>query len=135
MGLVGKQVVGMADGEDKAGNAVDKPRTCGRVMLIDDHVIVRAGLRGLLSTNGYDVVAEAEDLGVILDVSGLNERVEIILLDLNLQTSSGIRTLEIAKSMFDKPAIIVYSALDDMETIARAYHIGVDGYIPKARYG
>ena len=110
-------------------------RTRGRIILIDDHAIVRAGLRDVLRPSGHNIVAEYSDLEEIHDAKGLNERVDIILLDLNLQTTRGIRTLEIAKSMFDKPAIIVYSALDDMETIARAYHMGVDGYIPKAGYG
>jgi|GEM_PF-821731 len=116
--------------EDKTAS-----RAKGNIMLVDDHAIVRAGLRGLLMSSGYEVVSEAEDLGVILDVEGLNERVDVIILDLNLQSTSGLHTLEQARAMFPDTSIIVYSAIDELEQIASAYHMGVNGYIPKAGCG
>ncbi|MEO1367876.1 MAG: response regulator transcription factor [Acidobacteriota bacterium] len=102
-----------------------------RVLLVDDHALVRRGLAALLEVDGgYEVVAEAgngaEALGLITDA-----RPDVVLLDLSMPELDGLETLRRLRSLRPKPKVLVVSMYDDVQFIARALEGGADGYLLK----
>ncbi|MEM8961736.1 MAG: response regulator transcription factor [Acidobacteriota bacterium] len=102
-----------------------------RVVLVDDHAIVRRGLAALLDIDGsYEVVAEADDgeqALVVLD----RLTVEIIVLDLSMPGLDGLETLRRIRKQDGDLAVLVLSMYDDAQFIARALEYGASGYLLK----
>ena len=101
-----------------------------RVLLVDDHVIVRAGLRNLLSTMSDTQISEAAT-GRDALLRLRQDRPHLILLDLNLP---GIGGLELLRRMLleDKAArILVLSMHAEPLYAARAMELGARGYLSK----
>ena len=105
-----------------------------RILLIDDHPIVRAGVRMLLEKKpGYTVVAEAECKQQAIDAAG-RERPDIILLDVGLGAESGLDFLaELIKVTENQSRVLLLTASCDTETHARAVRIGALGVVTKER--
>ncbi|MDN5344202.1 MAG: two-component system, NarL family, response regulator NreC [Clostridia bacterium] len=103
-----------------------------RVMLVDDHVVVREGLRALLAREqDIEVVGEsgsaAGTLALVDEV-----RPEIVLMD--LQLGAGQNGVEVTRTLVrEKPGIkvIILSMYDDEELIFRALEAGARGYVLK----
>ena len=101
-----------------------------RVLLVDDHVIVRAGLRNLLSTMADTQISEAAT-GRDALLRLRQDRPHLIVLDLNLP---GIGGLELLRRMLleDKAArILVLSMHAEPLYAARAMELGARGYLSK----
>lgn len=102
-----------------------------RVMLVDDHPLMRRGINQLLSLEDeFDVVAEASN-GT--DAIALAHEVEpdMILLDLNMKGMSGLDTLKALRTDGSSATIVILTVSDsaaDIEAIVRA---GADGYLLK----
>ncbi|MCG6269256.1 response regulator [Vibrio furnissii] len=102
-----------------------------RVMLVDDHPLMRRGLNQLLSLEDeFDVVAEASNGA---DAIALAHEVEpdMILLDLNMKGMSGLDTLKALRTDGSSATIVILTVSDsaaDIEAIVRA---GADGYLLK----
>ncbi|MDD4910859.1 MAG: response regulator transcription factor [Sideroxydans sp.] len=101
-----------------------------RLLIADDHAIVRAGINQLVAlTNKIKVIAEASTGGEVLNF--LNEvDVDLILLDLNMP-SGGIELIRQIKSAFPKLPILIYSMHDDAHIAIEAFKAGVSGYFTK----
>jgi two-component system, NarL family, nitrate/nitrite response regulator NarL len=101
-----------------------------RVLLVDDHVIFRRGLRALLEEHGIDVVAEAPDGGTAL---GVARRVtpDVVVVDLNMPVLSGVDT--IARLAHDMPAVrvLVITVSSSGDDIIDAILAGACGYLLK----
>ncbi|MDG9722983.1 MULTISPECIES: response regulator transcription factor [unclassified Streptomyces] len=108
-----------------------------RVLLCDDHAVVRAGLRALLSsTDGIDVAGEAGS-GEEALVMAARLRPHVVLMDLQLGTGmDGVEATSrlIARSGPDRPAprVLVLTMFDTDADIARAVAAGATGYLLKA---
>ncbi|QDC94371.1 response regulator [Vibrio furnissii] len=102
-----------------------------RVMLVDDHPLMRRGINQLLSLEDeFDVVAEASNGA---DAIALAHEVEpdMILLDLNMKGMSGLDTLKALRTDGSSATIVILTVSDsaaDIEAIVRA---GADGYLLK----
>ena len=101
------------------------------VLLVDDHPIVRLGLRKLLSElPTLTVAAEADSAGAI----DLVRRCpfDLALLDLSLPDRSGFRMLR--RMRIERPAmrVVICSAHEDEAYVARAFEAGACGYLMKA---
>lgn len=102
-----------------------------RVMLVDDHPLMRRGINQLLSLEDeFDVVAEASNGA---DAIALAHEVEpdMILLDLNMKGMSGLYTLKALRTDGSSATIVILTVSDsaaDIEAIVRA---GADGYLLK----
>jgi DNA-binding NarL/FixJ family response regulator len=101
-----------------------------RVLLADDHAIVRRGLRGLLESAGYTVVAEASDG---LDATRLCEehRPDMLILDIGMPKLSGIEVAARAQKMDRPPGVIILSVHGDESYIMRALGAGARAYLLK----
>jgi two-component system, NarL family, response regulator NreC len=101
-----------------------------RVLLADDHGIVRRGLRSLLEEAGHSVVAEAADG---LEAVRLCEehRPELLILDIGMPKLSGIEVAARAQKLDRPPAVIILSMHHDESYILRALAAGARAYLLK----
>jgi DNA-binding NarL/FixJ family response regulator len=102
-----------------------------RVLLADDHAIVRRGLRGLLEAAGETVVAEAGDG---LEAVRLCEelRPDLLILDIGMPALSGIEVAARAQKLDRPPGVIILSVHGDESYIMRALAAGARAYLLKS---
>ena len=101
-----------------------------KMLLVDDHAIVRAGLRQLLGAGGTVVVFEARDGREALALAR-RERPEVILLDLNLPGIGGIELIRRLQQQDGASRVLVLSMHAEPLYAARALQAGARGYISK----
>jgi two-component system, NarL family, response regulator NreC len=101
-----------------------------RVLLADDHGIVRRGLRSLLEESGHSVVAEAADG---LDAVRLCEehRPDLLIIDIGMPRLSGIDVAARAQKLERPPAVIILTMHADESYILRALAAGARAYLLK----
>jgi DNA-binding NarL/FixJ family response regulator len=102
-----------------------------RVLIVDDHAIVRTGIRHVLATtDDLDVVAEA---GLIADAvtRAEEEKPDVIVLDLTIPDASGMSGLIRLRSTAPEARIIILSMHDDPEYARLAVRNGASGYLLK----
>src|SRR5688572_13294890 len=101
-----------------------------RVLLADDHSIVRRGLRSLLEEAGHSVVAEAADG---LEAVRLSEehQPDLIILDIGMPKLSGIEVTARAQKLDRPPGVIILSMHADESYIIRALAAGARAYLLK----
>ncbi len=102
-----------------------------KVLLIDDHVVVREGVRRLLSSVHGIEVSEASNGHEALSALRL-ETPDVILLDLNLEGMGGLELLRRMLAENDRLRIIVFSMHSDTMYAARAMRFGARGYVSKS---
>lgn len=102
-----------------------------KVMLADDHVLMREGIRQLLEFDGsIDVIAEANDGEECLEK--LNTvKPQVLLLDINMPKKNGIEVLEDIKKKNIDVKVLILTVHNEIEYLLKAVDIGVDGYILK----
>jgi DNA-binding NarL/FixJ family response regulator len=101
-----------------------------RVLLADDHGIVRRGLKGLVEEAGYAVVAEAADG---LEAVRLTEelRPDLLILDIGMPRLSGLEVAARAQKLDRPPGVIILSMHSDESYIIRALAAGARAYLLK----
>lgn len=104
-----------------------------KIMLVDDHPVVRQGLRQMLTEQGtIEVVAEAasatDALHYLQDRSLL---LELLILDLNLPDQSGFAVLEAAQRMRADMPVLILSIQPAEHVAVRALRAGASGYLNK----
>lgn len=101
-----------------------------RVMLVDDHPVVRDGLRSMLVDPGVEVVGEAgraaEAVGQIREVIA-----DVVLLDMALPDADGVTTLKRLKVARPQARIVVLTMHDNPALVREAVHAGASGYLLK----
>lgn len=103
-----------------------------RVLLADDHALVRAGIKALLTRiQGVEVIAEAgngqEALRLLKDLQP-----DVVLLDITMPGLSGLEVLAESKKQFPDLRVIILTVHDAAEYAMRALRAGADGYLPKS---
>ena len=102
-----------------------------RVMLADDHVLMREGIRQLLEFDkSIEVVAEANDGEECIEKL-LEVKPEILLLDINMSKKDGIEVLKEIKKQNIDVKVLILTVHDSIEYLVKAVELGVDGYILK----
>lgn len=102
-----------------------------KVMLADDHVLMREGIRQLLEFDGtISVVVEANN-GVECMEQLLSVHPDILLLDINMPVMNGIEVLQEIKKKNISVKVLVLTVHNEVEYLLKAVDIGVDGYIMK----
>src|SRR6187549_3266960 len=102
-----------------------------RVLLADDHSIVRRGLRGLLEEAGHSVVAEAADG---LEAVRLSEehQPDLLILDIGMPRLNGIEVAARTQKLPRPPGVIILSMYGDESYIIRALSAGARAYLLKS---
>jgi DNA-binding NarL/FixJ family response regulator len=106
---------------------------CGRrrIVLVDDHALVRRGLAALLETDGrYAVIAEAGDGETALAAIARHQP-EAVILDLSMPRLDGLETLRRLRRSGPLTRVLVLSMYDDEQFVARALGLGAQGYLLK----
>jgi DNA-binding NarL/FixJ family response regulator len=102
-----------------------------RILLADDHTLVRAGIRSLLdSIEGVEVVAESGDGRDALELIG-KHRPDIALLDIAMPGLSGLEVAKRVEQASPKTRIIILSMHADATHVREALRSGVSGYLLK----
>ncbi len=102
-----------------------------KVMLADDHVLMREGIRQLLEFDGsIEVIAEANDGEECLEKI-IELKPEVLLLDINMPKKNGIEVLQEIKKQNMDVKVLILTVHNEVEYLLRAVDIGVDGYILK----
>ncbi|GAB2832831.1 response regulator transcription factor [Actinocorallia aurea] len=104
-----------------------------RVMIVDDHPVVRAGLAALLAGEAdLDLVAEAADGEEAVRRAGLDAP-DVVLMDLRLGTGiDGVEATRRILALPDPPHVLVLTTYDSDADITRAVEAGATGYLLKA---
>jgi len=101
------------------------------ILIVDDHALIRAGLANLLTQHKYDVVAEAATSS---QASALinTHKPEIVLVDINLGTSSGIDLIKEMRQLGSRSKFVVLTMQDDNQTLESAKEAGAIAFITKS---
>lgn len=102
-----------------------------RVMIADDHTVVRQGIRILLEeTEGLEVVGEAGD-GEEAVALASELRPDVVLLDVTMPGKTGLEVTRELRAAEVPCAILILSMHDDSEYVLQAVRAGADGYVLK----
>ena len=100
-----------------------------RTLLVDDHQIVRSGVRRVLEATGrFEIAAEASGVREALDRARA-VRPEVVVLDLNLKDGSGLDA--IAELRAQGARVVVLSMQDEAAYARKAFELGAQGYVIK----
>lgn len=102
-----------------------------RVVLVDDHPMVRMSLRMVLrSTDDIEVIGEAEDGEEAIRVC-TEVRPDVVLMDLRLPRLDGVATIRALQRHAPGPHVLVLTAVYDEDLIPEALAAGASGYVLK----
>jgi len=102
-----------------------------RILVVDDHPIVRDGLVAILSTQSdFQVVGEAVD-GIDAVAKAAQLEPDVLLLDLEMPRLDGVGVLEQLRAAGSKARAVVFTVFDTDERIVQALKAGAQGYLLK----
>lgn len=102
-----------------------------RLVIADDHELVRSGIRLLLGTvPDFEVVAEAGD-GVALAAEVDRHVPDVVITDLSMPEGGGLQAIEALRARHPSTRVIVLSMHDGVDAIRRALRAGADAYVLK----
>jgi len=102
-----------------------------RVLLVDDHRLVRAGLTSLLATAaGVEVVGEAADGAHALEQVAAT-RPDVVLMDLSMPVMDGVTATRALRTRHPETRVVVLSSFSDRSRVREAVAAGATGYVLK----
>jgi len=101
-----------------------------RVLIADDHTMVREGLRWALEHAGLDVVGEAADGEEAVDMAE-QHRPDVVLMDLSMPVLSGAAATKRIRTLVPGTSVLVLSMLSDDSAVSSALDAGAGGYLVK----
>jgi DNA-binding NarL/FixJ family response regulator len=105
-------------------------QTTVRVLLVDDHDLLRRGIKTMLESEGLEVVGEAADgTGVLQQVEELLP--DVVLIDVIMPNKDGIEATREMKDSFPNVGVVVLSGHDDQQFVFDALKAGASGYLLK----
>lgn len=102
-----------------------------RVLIADDHKMVREGLRRILEFDGEIQVIDEADNGEECIKKIRSSKPDIVLLDINMPVMNGIEALQEIRKKKLKTKVIILTVHNEIEYLLRAVDIGIDGYVLK----
>lgn len=101
-----------------------------RLLIADDHAVVRAGLRSIFVGSGIEIVAEASSGNEALDMVA-EKSPDMVILDVRMPSTDGIACLGRLRADFPDLPVLMFSAYDNPTYVARAVALGAAGYLVK----
>ena len=106
-----------------------------RVLVVDDHPLFRDALAALVgSLPDLEIAALVGDAAAALEVARAGG-VDVVLMDINLPSVSGVEATRQITALPDAPAVLVVTMVDDDGTIVAAMQAGARGYVLKGATG
>lgn len=113
-------------------SAIERSSLLIRVVLCDDHAMVRRGIRDTLTdAPDIEVVAEASNYSEVRETLRINT-CDVLILDLNLQGRGGMDVLASLKDIHNSPKVLVVSMFAEDQYAIRCLKAGAHGYLNKA---
>lgn len=105
-----------------------------RILLADDHVLVRQGLKGLLEREGFAIVGEASDgQEALQQMESL--RPDIAVMDISMPTINGLNAAREIRRSYPQTKTILLTQHDEKQYVTEALEAGVKGYVLKNQAG
>jgi len=102
-----------------------------RVLITDDHLIVREGLRLILETaSDIEVVGEARDGVECLELAA-EHKPDLVLMDLQMPRMDGITAIEHLRKNHPQIAVVILTTYNEDNLMIRGLHLGARGYLLK----
>lgn len=101
-----------------------------RVLLADDHVLFRDGIRSLLQARGIEVVGEASDGFEALEKTR-QLRPDVVLMDIRMPRCNGLEATRLIKAEFPQVKIVILTVSDEDRDLFEAIKSGAQGYLLK----
>lgn len=102
-----------------------------RLVIVDDHAIVRSGLRQIAQSEvDIEVVGEAADSGELLDVLRKQES-DVVLMDISMPGKNGLEALKLVKERWPTTAVLMLSMYPEDQYAVRSVKAGASGYLHK----
>ena len=102
-----------------------------RILVVDDHEVIRMGLRVLFENTDIEIAAEASTASEALEAIGATNP-DVVLLDIRMEGGDGLNALGRLKLDHPDLPVILFSAYDNPTYIARAVALGASGYVLKS---
>jgi DNA-binding NarL/FixJ family response regulator len=103
-----------------------------KILVVDDHALIREALRGVLKELKDDAaVLEAANCGKAMQLIAEHPDIDLVLLDLNLPDRDGFSVLAELRGHYPAMAVVMLSGQQDPTSVRKAYDLGASGYIPK----
>ncbi len=101
-----------------------------RVLIADDHAVLRAGLVGLLCGTEFEVIALAADCDQLVRYA-LTCNPDVVLADLRLADGNSLEAIKEIKTKQPTVRVLILTMADSIPAMIRAHELGADGYVLK----
>ena len=102
-----------------------------RILVVDDHPMIRAGIKAMLAKEDMKVVAEASSGPDAVKIA-LKKKLDLVLMDVRMPGGDGLNALGRIRLETEDLPIIMYSGYDNPTYVARAVALGANGYVFKS---
>lgn len=118
--------------EESSQREADKIMSRIRVLIVDDHPVVRHGLKSMLSrTNDIDVVGEASDAETVTDMV-VALQPDVVIMDIRLPGKSGLSIVPMLRKAYPWLKIVILTSYDEDEYLFGALRAGAHAYLLKS---
>lgn len=102
-----------------------------KIVLVDDHVLLRSGLATLVTNLGYEIIYECSNGKELTDMVGKHKYPDLVLMDINMPVMDGYETTAWLSKHHPDVNVLALSMYDDENAIIRMIKNGAKGYILK----
>jgi DNA-binding NarL/FixJ family response regulator len=101
-----------------------------RILVVDDHQMLREALVGMLEAAGFEVVGAVGD-GADATSLAVELTPDVVLMDLSMPVLNGLDATRLVREVVPGVAIVIFSAFDSPELKRQAFDAGAVAYLPK----
>lgn len=102
------------------------------IVLVDDHIIIRNGLKELIEKLGpYKITHQFDNGKPLLDALPLNPAVDLIIMDISMPMLSGDQTMELLKARASQIPVMVLTLNENENLVVKLFRLGARGYLKK----
>ena len=103
-----------------------------KILLVEDHMVVRNGIKLLLESQGeFTVIGEASDGAEALSILANGLAPDIVLTDINMEHMDGMELLKIISQKYPLVKVVILSMLNQIHYVVEGFEHGLSGYLFK----